>query len=142
LTEEAAGRDLLDRLMSESARERIKALRRLRRSPDARPDVVVRVEELLGDRTVDIIEIPIRYGEIRLLAAESLAAIRGAMGDERPVVLKGVPRSLTAERMAPLEVGLELPRMGAIEMYETLRELERIPTFDYSFDPADYGVHR
>lgn len=142
MTEEPAGPDLLDRLKSESARERIKALRRLRRSPDARPDVVARVEELLGDRTVDIIEIPVRYGEIRLLAAESLAAIRSAMGDERPVVLKGVPRSLTAERMSPLEAGLDLPLMGAIEMYETLRELERIPKFDYSFDPADYGVHR
>jgi hypothetical protein len=135
--DEATSQRMLRRLNDEAPRERIKGLRGLRSQPDTRAEIVARVEELLEDRTVDIIDIPIRYGEVRLLAAETLAAIRAAAGDPRVVELHA-PRSLSAERMAPLKQGLDLPRQGAIKTYLALRDLGRIPSFDYRFNPEDY----
>jgi hypothetical protein len=137
LTDEAKSQWLLRLLQDESARERIGALRALRSVPNTRAEIVARVEELLEDRTVDIIDFPIHYGEVRLLAAETVAAIRAAAGDPRVIEMRA-PRALSADGMSPLKQGLDLPRQGTIETYLALREQGRIPTFDYRFDPGDY----
>lgn len=130
--------DMLEYLNAEDSFDRGRALRYLTGIPDLRDEVLARIHELLEDRTVAIIRIPIRYGEVRILAAEALASVRAAQGDPNPVVLENVPRPLTAERMAPFKEGVDLQVRGAIKVYEALRELDRLPTKTYRIDPAEY----
>lgn len=131
---------IVDRLRSPEPTRRVSMLSVLITHPDPRTEVVAELERLCADRTCACLAIPYLYGEIRLLAAEALAAARAVREDFRPVVL-AVPRAMGADRMEPFRVGAGIASIGGprpLEAYRLLRDGGHLPVLTFRFDPRDY----
>lgn len=130
--------NLLDDLKSSDAKQRVYTLRALLVRPSSQPEILAELENLLDDRTCELIKIPIQFGEVRILAAEALAVARAQLGDPRPVRLCDVPKPLTVDKMQPFWERAGLPTFGGprpLEGYIKLRDAGLLPTSDYEFDP-------
>jgi hypothetical protein len=135
--------DAAERLRSLDAKIRVRTLNTLGGSPDVREEVVLELERLLDDRTVARLAIPIRFGEVRYLAGEVLAATRARRGDLRAIHMSAVPRTLNVDQMVPLRRTAGIPLFGGPEplaCYEALRNGGYIPVADVVFEPKAYLV--
>jgi hypothetical protein len=91
------------------------------------------VEELLDDRTPCVVMIPIRYGEVRWLAAHALAAERRAAGLDPSVRLAGVTRPIDTGSLSVLAdevLGSARPAPPLEERFRALQVVGRLPTYD------------
>lgn len=77
----------LDQLRSADPRARASMCRALVERPSTDPAVLSACEALLEDRTITLLAIPYRFGEVRAVAAEAVWALRVALGIREPVVL-------------------------------------------------------
>jgi hypothetical protein len=113
------------KLRSEDPRERVAALRALLVAPDPTSEVAAAVDQLLEDRTIAILSIPYRFGEIRYLAAEVAASIRAAAKQfDNPVVLEPGYRTMSLTQMGPLldQTGCDTSKLDPSAQYAWLRD--------------------
>ncbi len=132
---------LLLQLRSQDPRERVKALRILASAPAPSPEVSAALEAMLEDREVSIVSLPIRFGEIRYLAAQALAAARAVenrMGEV--VVLEPGYPALTASDLGSVmnEVDPVLRKLSAVEQYAWLRDHGKLQGRRLEFAPQSY----
>ncbi len=92
----------LSKLASAEAKERIITLRGLAVAPIADATVLAACEGLLEDRTMALLSIPYEYGEVRWVAAEAVAAMRGVLGSSEDVVLEDAIAPCSAESLKKL----------------------------------------
>jgi hypothetical protein len=132
LTREATDEDVhfyLDTLAHGGRDDRAIALRNLARSPTGDSRVQPVLEKLLNDVTPCLLQIPYRFGELRLLAAQALVAERRAAGDDRPVRLRTIA-PLTADELEQTReaAGTRAPSRSdnpienQLDLYSVLRE--------------------
>jgi hypothetical protein len=119
----------LETLAHGSRDDRAIALRNLSRSPTRDSRVQPVLEKLLNDVTPCLLQIPYRFGELRLLAAQALMAERRATGDNRPVRLRAIA-PLTADELEQTReaAGTRAPSRSndpienQLDLYSVLRE--------------------
>lgn len=120
----------LGQLASSDARARVRCLRAIAEHPVADRSLLAACETLLDDREVCLVQIPYRFGQVRLVAA--VAELRERLGiDQGIVILEGfIP--LTTDDVARLARATGVPMQGAVDgTIATFRELIRrrsVPT--------------
>lgn len=118
-------------LRSKDTKERIFALQRRRDVPSGDPRVLPLLEGALEDRTIAMIGRPPMFGELRVLAAQALAAERKAQGIEDPVGLGPVPQPLSSDELARLAdqhgVRTHGGETGLAMRYRILRDRRLLP---------------
>jgi hypothetical protein len=119
-------------LLSDNVRERQAVLRALSHRPTGDPRVLPFIERMLEDTRPCIISLPIEYGEVRMRAAEALAAERKAQNINDPVRLIGVAVPLTPTTLHRLcqEAGLPMVMESWQARFERLREMGMLPLGD------------
>lgn len=100
--------ELLVDLASPEARSRVVALQAIAGDPTGHPDIRVRLLELLEDREVAILELPVLVGEVRWAAALALSVERTSAGVSEPVELVSVARPMSARELAAAARGIEV----------------------------------
>lgn len=130
-------------LSSTDVQERATALRSQANRPLADPRLLSRAEELLGDTTPCLLQIPYEFGEVRWRAAQAVAALRAALGKLQPVELRDAPDSISARKLAQLAHahGATSTRRGneaMLDYFAQLRERGLLPRRDIFEDPAFY----
>jgi hypothetical protein len=127
----------LDVLTRGERDDRVFALRNLAGAPTGDARVRLALEPLLADTTPCVLQIPYRFGELRLLAGAALAAERWAAGDEQPVRLRCVapltPDELEALRYAagaPLPPPRTDPIEQQLELFALLRDRRLMPELE------------
>lgn len=109
-------RFLLSTLSTGSTEERGLTLRGLATRPSRNPRVVAAIAALLGDRSACLLGIPLRYGELRLLAAEALAAERRAAGDHGGVEVTCILPQTAGDLMREMDrLGLPWPKGDPVD---------------------------
>jgi hypothetical protein len=130
---------LVASLQSESTEERVTVLQVLTQAPTGDVRVCRAVEALLNDQTIHRLLIPIRFGEVRLLAAAALAAERRVSGDRSPVVVCSTPL-LSVDEIGVLARQAGLPHANARDQYARLRDRGLIQEREYTIeDPSQLG---
>ena len=86
--------ELVEDLHSKELSMRVATLKTLQKYPSGDERVLQHIEALLDDKTLCVLMLPYRFGEIRWLAAQALAAERASLGNEEPVRLQ---RSLSLD---------------------------------------------
>jgi hypothetical protein len=129
---------VLERLRSPEpdARKRAATLESLERNPTGDPRVLAEIERLLDDTAVTIIQIPLKYAEVRFMAAEALAAERGRAGIRGVVHFDQIAWPLTPQKIADATRAAGLPFGGGgvegdLERFRSLREAGKLPTRPY-----------
>ena len=74
--------ELVEDLHSEDLSMRVATLETLQKYPSSDERVLQYIEALLDDKTLCVLMLPYRFGEIRWLAAQALAAERASLGNE------------------------------------------------------------
>jgi ADP-ribosyl-[dinitrogen reductase] hydrolase len=133
-TAQAAGRDepvdditsSIADLESGDARVRAVALNAVSARPHPDVRLLAACERLLADRAITIVSLPYSFAEVRWLAAEAVAAVRGALGSSESVVIEDVFAPVTASNVEVLarEAGVERSRTGGVD--GTIETLECI----------------
>jgi hypothetical protein len=122
----------LGQLGSTDARARVRSLHAIAEKPVADPRLLAACEKLLADREVCLIQIPYRFGEVRVVAADAVSALRGKLGIPEPVIVADGFMPLTTDDVARLARAAGLPMQAAVDgTIATLRELVahgRVPT--------------
>jgi hypothetical protein len=133
-------------LSGDDAHQQALALRELAQRPTG--DIAVReaVERLLGDDTPCVLQIPYRFGELRLLAAAALAAERSASGVRTAVVLRTI-RPLDADQLeqARQASGVGMPEGSnalviQLQLFATLRNRGLLQQIDVEFPPGRHHL--
>ena len=114
----------LERLASPDARARVETLKQIAEAPVADARLLAATEKLLADREVCLVQIPYRYGEVRMFAADAVAAIRKLLGKSEPVVIADTFFPLTTDDIGKYAAaaGVALGA-GTDGVLATLREL-------------------
>ncbi|HLU68851.1 MAG TPA: hypothetical protein VKZ63_21365 [Kofleriaceae bacterium] len=134
---------VLDGLAAADPAERASTLRTLISFPRAHPRIAEALARLLEDRAVCVVSTPLRYGEVRYLAATVLAAVRAALGDATPVRAR-FARPLTVTEIDHIEraAGLEPlrgirdpanPHARVLAAYRRLVDRGLVPEIDHTF---------
>lgn len=126
---------LLLRLASENPKTRANALRGLAAVPLADQRLLAAAESLLSDESLTLLGIPYTFGEVRCIAADAVAALRGALNNPEAVRLQQVPIPLSTNGIGALarEAGLEDTVSGiegSLELLHRLREIGALPRRD------------
>jgi hypothetical protein len=112
-------------------RQRAIALQGITIDPPADPRVLVLCEALLQDRTIALLGLPFSVGEIRWLAADAVASLRGVLGISEPVIIPDVFAPVSGGKAMGLlkAAGIESKGgiEGTIEALETLARMDRLP---------------
>ncbi len=113
------------RLSDGNPRARANMLRAIAELPHASAELLAACEKLLADQTITLLSLPYRFGEIRWLAADAVAAVRGVLGIAEPVVIQNVMPSLTTNDVMRLATaaGMSMRGTGVDGVIETLRSL-------------------
>jgi hypothetical protein len=121
--------------------ERVLALRFLLGSPEMANALADYVEKLLTDRTVAMVSLPMRFGEIRNLAAEVVATGRAYANNKEPVILDNAYRTLTYQAIATLADahGLDKILREGCALYEHLRDSGHLKSQQLEFVPDWYS---
>jgi hypothetical protein len=123
----------LKRLTTGDPETRANSLRALGQAPFANEQLLAACERLLDDRTITLLGIPYSYGEIRWVAADAVAAIRGALGRKEPVVIQDAFAPIDGTRVGQLaeQTGIaSSPKPGidgAIETLERIAAAGKLP---------------
>lgn len=80
-------------------RERVLTLQVLESAPTGSPALLPRLRQLLADDTPSLIGLPYLYGEVRWVAAHTLAAELRAAGSDEPVVVRDVPYPVRSDEL-------------------------------------------
>jgi hypothetical protein len=137
-------RAFVDLLRGDQPTRRVSALKALRLAPTLEPAVVEAIEALLSDRQVAILSLPILYGELRYLAAETLAATRAVAGrmDDIVVLDPGYgtlkPAALGQATRDAEAAGHRVPALDPLERYAWLRDHGLLPGKRLEFHPRMY----
>jgi hypothetical protein len=127
----------LGTLAGSSDNDRAISLQNLAKYPTGDPRVLEALEKLLDDKTPCLLQIPYRFGEMRLLAAAALAAERWAAGDQRPVRLHTtIP--ITSDQLDELRQAAKVDRpaykgdviAAELRLFALLRERRFLPEVD------------
>ncbi|MBL8919489.1 MAG: hypothetical protein JNJ54_11550 [Myxococcaceae bacterium] len=133
---------LLERLRGADVRRRVAALRALMGAPRASLPAMAAVEALLDDRTPTILSLPIRIGEVRFLAAETLAALRARIPELRHdvVVLDPGYPTLSPVELGPLAraAGCDTATLDPPAQYAWLRDHGGLQAKRLEFHPMAY----
>lgn len=127
-------------LRSPDPRARANMLRNLLREPTLDRRVLEACEQLLDDKTITLLSIPFRFGEIRYVAAQAVLLLRHRMGNAEPVVVTGAVPPLSGNDIGRLatEAGIEDPGSGVekyIALMEKLVAAGKAPAHDVYFNP-------
>lgn len=116
---------LLKRLASEDPRVRANTLNGIAANPMADRRVLAIAERLLEDRAICILSLPYKFGEVRGIAADAVAALRAALSIEAPVVVDDVFAPVSTEEASKLasDAGLPTPMGGVDDVIQTLEKL-------------------
>lgn len=116
---------LLKRLASEDPRVRANTLNGIAANPMADRRVLAIAERLLEDRAICILSLPYKFGEVRGIAADAVAALRAALSIEAPVVVDDVFAPVSTEEASKLasDAGLPTPMGGVDGVIQTLEKL-------------------
>lgn len=123
---------LLADLESPQAKDRVCALRCLAEAPLADIRILSAAESLLVDETLAVLSIPYTFGEVRWVAAEAVAALRGALQRSDEVRLVDVPTPLTPDGLGALSEAVGLAGVtggveGSLDAFARLRALGQLP---------------
>lgn len=107
----------LERLTNGDARDRVLALNALAGRPRADERLLAACERLLDDRAITVLGIPYEFGEVRWVAADAVASMRGLMGRTDAVVVEDVFAPVSARNVEQLaiEAGVAPSTRGGIE---------------------------
>ena len=114
----------LARLSSTNPRARVETLKQIAEAPVANERLLASAEQLLDDRELCVVQIPYRFGEVRIFAADAVAALREKLGKPEPVVLADTFFPLTTDDVGKYAAaaGMQLGA-GTEGVIETLRDL-------------------
>lgn len=127
-------------LADEKIEKRVAALKAHSRHPSGEPAVLPFLEAMLNDNRPHILMFPIRYGEVRWLAAEAVAAERKIQGITESVHLPKAIPLLSHEDLFAIAIDADVPLYDEWqEIYVRLRELELLPNYDIDFEPQLFG---
>jgi hypothetical protein len=134
-------KECLEQLEHSDATERILALRFLLAAPEIASTLLGAVEKLLGDRTVGMLSLPMRFGEIRNLAAEVVATGRAYLNETDPVILENAYRTLLYQAIATLAdtQGVDKNIREGCALYRHLRDSKHLPAQQLKFSPDWYS---
>jgi HEAT repeat protein len=123
---------LLKRLASEDPRVRANTLNGIAANPTADRRLLAIAERLLDDRTICILSLPYKFGEVRWIAADAVAAVRAALSIDTPVVVDDVFAPVSTEEASKLAADAGLPTPmggveGVIQTLENLASMGRLP---------------
>ncbi|HEY9674064.1 MAG TPA: hypothetical protein V6D11_21680 [Waterburya sp.] len=131
--------ELVEALHSKQLSIRVATLKTLQKHPSSDERVLQHIEALLNDKTPCVLMLPYRFGEIRWLAAQALAAERASLGNEEPVRLQNVVRPLDTEEFVGLREKAGVKSRGGVdgvlEALATLREMGQLPLYDLELLP-------
>lgn len=114
----------IGQLASVDARVRVRSLQAIAEHPVADLTLLAACETLLGDRELCLLKIPYRYGEVRIVAADAVAALRERIGITQPVVVSEAFMPLTTDDVARFARAAGLPMQSAVDgTIATLRQL-------------------
>jgi len=114
----------MGQLASTDARARVRTLQAIAENPVADRTLLAACEESLDDREVCLIQIPYRFGEVRIVAADAVAALREKLGIAQPVVVTEAFMPLTTDDVARLARSAGVPMQSAVDgTIATLRQL-------------------
>lgn len=123
---------LIEKLGSPNPTDRVRALQAIIREPIASPALLTATEKLLHDRELCVLQIPYLFGEIRIIAAEAVAAIRVQLGIKGLVEVPDAFPALKHDDVARLaeEAGLDIGtgNEGTLAALRTLLAMGRVPT--------------
>jgi hypothetical protein len=127
-------------LRGDAPREKARVIWAMRGSVDLPDDVLASIESLLEDRTLVQMDIPYRFGELRYLAADTLASIRARTGRLEPIVLADsfVPKSADKLGQMARAAGMTPLPAGSIEVCRALLDRGEIRRGEIVFDPREY----
>lgn len=116
----------LSRLASEEPRVRARMLAGIAENPLPDQRVLAACERLLDDRTLTVLGLPYRFGEVRWLAADAVAAIRARLAIAEPVTVEDVlpPCSTDDVTRMAAAAGLPTDMRGVDGVLQTLRALD------------------
>jgi hypothetical protein len=125
----------INALRSPEARNRVSILKVLRRSDRADEQVLPHREELLNDLTPCMIDVkPIRFAEIRYLAAQALKAQHRLLGINKSVDFSGFIHEMIAGYLIGLakESNIQYSNFQEEypEIFEKLRAMGKLPIAD------------
>ncbi|MGD8908206.1 MAG: hypothetical protein PVI92_02590 [Chromatiales bacterium] len=129
-------REIETYLKSHSADKRRFILSDLCNEPCGDPRVLPLLKSALKDRAVVELSIPIYYGELRILAAQALAAECATQGIDEPVRLIGVPTPLSIDELLQLVDKYQIDttpdyEKGNVECYSILRDRGLVPKMNW-----------
>ena len=135
--------EFIDCIESDNAKELGQWLKAFQISPSQDVRILPYLEKLLTSQSVCIVynSEPLYYGEIRLLAAQALAAERAKLNIDEPVYCKLVVPLVDNEvDTYASEIGIKVRYRieDTIEALERLIELNRVPLMEVRYDPADF----
>jgi hypothetical protein len=135
---------LVEKLSSERPRDRVYALRAIDMQPIADRRLLAAVERLLDDQTIAQLGIPYSFGEVRLLAARAVAALRWTLGINETVRLEGVIGPYSGNEAARLTqaAGVTSDKSGVDGQLDKLRQLQamdKLPRRNIVCDPKHYS---
>lgn len=126
--------EVVEDLTSDDASFRCIMLRVLWDDPAADERILPYLEHLLHDKSPCLLAIPYRFGVIRWLAAQALAAERAALGIPEPIRLQNVVKPLSTADVATAEHEASIDGRGGVEgvleSIAILNEMGYLPRYD------------
>jgi|GEM_PF-4425539 len=131
-------------LSSADPNARVRSLQAIAERPIADATLLAECERLLDDREICLVQIPLRFGEVRVEAVGAVAALRHVLGIETPAVLDNAFFPLTVDRVGQLSrtAGIESSLSGPEGTIDKLRQLRmngQVPTLTIRREPREMG---
>jgi hypothetical protein len=132
--------ELISCLRGPAVALRAATLRNLSGRPTKDPRLLPELERLLEDRSPCTVSMPLHIGEVCWLAARALLAERAAQGIDTTVRVAQVVRPQSVDELADACNAADLQSAGglagSLQAFAQLRAAGRLPTYDFSGDPA------
>ena len=116
----------LEVLGSDDERTRVRALHAMSRRPLRDERILAACEKLLDDRTITVFGIPYSFGEVRWVAADAVAAVRGVLGRTGDVVIEDVFAPVPSGRVGQLARDAAVMQSTRVGIDGEMETLERI----------------
>jgi hypothetical protein len=132
--------ECIEQLKHPDPMERVLALRFLLTAPELAASVLPQAEALLNDRAIAMLTLPMRFGEVRNLAAEVVATGRAHLTQSEAVVLEQANRTMTYDAMSRLADSVTTDRTirdGHL-LYQHLRDAGHLKQERLEFSPDWY----
>jgi hypothetical protein len=132
--------ECIEKLSATDPHERVLVLRFLLASPEMASSMLPDIEKLLEDRTVATLWLPMRFGEIRNLAAEVVATGRAHLKQSDIVVLEQAFRTFSYSTLSELadSVSTDRTTRNGQSLYQHLRDAGHLKKERLEFLPEWY----